>query len=406
MLKDRAALSDIRVIEVGDFISAPFAAKMMADLGADVIKVERPQSGDSSRRHGPFPGDMPHREKSGLFLYLNANKRGITLNLETKTGRDTLFVLCRQADVLIENLQPHQARDLGLSYESFAEANPRLIVTSVTAFGRSGPYKDYKGHAINSTALSGIASRIGDPAREPLTTPLSRGDYWGAISAAAATMAALFARRKTGEGQHVDISSAECMSTLVSSLNIMDFVDVGFVAARSGPRLKMISYPWTVLPCKDGFFTLITIQERHWQRFIDLMGNPEWAKEPRYQDRDAMGKLYPEEVDERIRPFLMSKTKAELWKLCRDNMIPFQAVQTMENVAQSPHLKARDYWVDMEHPDAGRLRYPGAPYKLSESPWRSRKPAPRLGQHNTEVLCGLLGYSGVDLVDMRRTGII
>ena len=406
MLKDRAALSDIRVIEVGDFISAPFAAKMMADLGADVIKVERPLRGDSSRRHGPFPGDLPHREKSGLFLYLNASKRGITLNLETRTGRDTLFALCRQADVLIENLQPQQMRDLGLGYESFAEANPRLVVTSVTAFGRSGPYKDYKGHAINATALSGIASRIGDPAREPLTTPLSRGDYWGAISAAAATMTALFARRRTGEGQHVDISSAECMSTLVSSLNIMDFVDVGFVPVRSGPRLKMIAYPWTVLPCKDGFFTLITIQERHWQRFIDLMGSPEWAKEPRYQNRDSMGKLYPEEVDERIRPYLMSKTKAKLWKLCRDNMIPFQAVQTMDDVAQSPQLEARDYWAKAEHPDAGRLRYPGAPYKLSESPWRLGRPAPRLGQHNTEVLCGLLGYSGVDMVDMRRTGII
>ena len=406
MPSDRAALSDIRVIEVGDLISAPFTAKMMADLGADVIKVEAPQRGDSARRHGPFPGDMPHREKSGLFLYLNSNKRGITLNLETKTGRDTLLELCRQADVVVENMQPEQVRALGLDYEAFARANPRLIVTSVTAFGRKGPYKEYKGQAINATALSGVASRIGDPEREPLTTPLSRGDYWGAISAAAATMTALFARRRTGEGQHVDVSSAECMSTLISSLNVMDFVDVGFVPSRYGSRLKMIAYPWTVLPCKDGFFTLITIQERHWQRFVELMGAPEWSKEARYKDRDAMGKLYPEEVDERIKPFLMSKTKAELWALCRENKIPFHAMQTMADVAQSPHLHARDYWVDMEHPDAGRLRYPGAPYKLSESPWRLNRPAPRLGEHNREVLCGLLGYSGVDLVDMRRTGII
>jgi crotonobetainyl-CoA:carnitine CoA-transferase CaiB-like acyl-CoA transferase len=404
--QDRAALSDIRVIEIGELFSAPFAAKMLADLGADVIKIERPQKGDPSRRHGPFPGDLPHLEKSGLFLYLNANKRGVTLNLETKTGRDALFALCREADIVIENMQPPEMQNLGLGYEAFAEANPRLIVTSVTAFGRSGPYKDYRGQAINATALSGVASRIGDPEREPLTTPLSRGDYWGAISAAAATMTALFARRRTGGGQHVDISSAECMSTLISSLNVMDFVDVGFVPGRYGNRLKMIAYPWTVLPCKDGFFTLITIQERHWLRFIDLMGNPEWSKEARYKDRDAMGKLYPEDVDERIRPFLMSKTKAELWTLCRENKIPFHAMQTIGDVAASPHLLKRNYWADLEHPQAGVLRYPGAPYKLSGTPWRLRRPAPRLGQHNTEVLGGLLGLSGVDLVDMRRTGII
>lgn len=400
------ALADLRVLELGEFVSAPYAAKMMADMGADVIKVERPRVGDEARRYGPFPGDTPNRERSGLFLYLNTSKRGITLDLETATGRDIFLELCKWADVLIENKHPAELKPLGLDYQALSRVNPRLIVTSVTVFGHSGPYKDYKGYAINATAFSGVASRIGDPQREPLTTPLSRGDYWGAINAAASTMVALFARRKTGRGQHVDISSAECMSTLINSLNVMDFVDVGFYPTRNGIRLKYIGYPWVILPCKDGYFSLITVQDRHWQRFIELMGNPEWAKNPRYQDRDAMGKLYPEEVDELVKPFLATRTKKQLWEQCRANQIPFHAVQDMEDLVNCPQLASRGYFVDIEHPEAGRLRYPGAPYKLSETPWRARRPAPRLGQHNAQVLCGLLGFSAVDLTDLRRTGII
>jgi len=403
---DNAALSDLRILEVGESISAPYAAKMFADMGAGVIKIERPRVGDESRRHGPFPNDVPHLERSGLFLYLNTSKRGITLDLETATGRDIFQELCRQADVLIENRQPADSRRQGLDFETLSEVNPRLIVTSVSAFGREGPYKDYKGHAINAAALAGVAYRVGDPEREPLTTPLSRSDYWGAVNAAAATMTALFARRKTGRGQHVDISSAECMSTLINTLNVIDFVDVGFYPMRGGIRLGYIGYPWVILPCKDGYYCLITVQDRHWQRWIELMGNPEWSRSPRYQDRESMGKIYPEEVDAFLRPFLAQHTKMELWRMCREKQIPFQAVQNMEDLANCPQLAARGYFIDLDHPEAGRLRYPGAPYKLAETPWRARRPAPKLGQHNAEVLCGLIGFSALDLMDLRRTGII
>lgn len=400
------ALADLRVLELGEFISAPYAAKLFGEMGAGVIKIERPKVGDEARRYGPFPNDVPHRERSGLFLYLNTSKRSVTLDLETATGRDIFLELCRHADVLIENKDAAELRRLGLEYETLREVNPRLVVTSVTVFGRTGPYKDYKGHAINAAALSGIAYRVGDPERAPLATPLSRSDYWGALNAASASMTALFARRKTGRGQHVDISSAECMSALINSLNVIDFVDVGFYPTRGGRRLGYIGYPWVVLPCKDGFFCLITVQDRHWQRWVELMGSPEWAKDPRYQDRDTMGKVYPQEVDELILPFLRDKTKAELWQMCREQQIPFQAVQNMEDLANCPQLEARGYWTEIDHPEAGRLRYPGAPYKLSETPWHVQRPAPKLGQHNAEVLCGQLGFSTLDLSDLRRTGII
>ena len=403
---DPRALSDLTVLEVGEFISAPYAAKMMADMGANVIKVERPKIGDESRRHGPFLDDVPGLERSGLFLNLNTNKRSVTLNLETPTGRDILHELCKEADVLIENHLPKEGQALGIDHETLREVNPRLVVTSVTAFGHTGPYKDYRGYAINAAALSGVAFRIGDPERPPLTTPLSRSDYWGALNAAAATMTAIFARRTTGKGQHVDISSSETMSNLINALSVIDFVDVGFYPQRGGHRLRYIGYPWVLLPCKDGHYALITVSDRHWERFVELMGNPAWSKEPRYQDRDSMGKLYPEEVDEFIKPWIADKTKAELWETFRKNRIPFQPVQTMDDLVNCPHLEDRGFYQTIDHPEVGVIKYPGAPYQFSESKWSLRAPAPTLGQHNHEVLTGLLGMSAVDLTDLRRAGII
>lgn len=404
--KHQSALEDIKVLELGQYISAPYAAKMMADLGAEVIKVEPPRVGDESRKQGPFLNDIPHMEKSGLFLWLNTNKKGITLNLQTRTAQDIVHELCRHVDVVIDNRLPNDQKELRIDYATIQKLNPRLIVTAVTTYGHDGPYKDYKGYAINAAASAGVIYRIGHPDREPLTTPLSRSDYWGGINAAGATMTAIMARRKTGRGQFVDVSSVEAISTFIQGLTLIDYVDVGYYPGRRGHRLDYMKYPWVILPCKDGYFSLITVQDRHWWRFIDLIGNPSWSEEPRYRDLDAMGKEYPEEVDQLIRPILMEKTKAELWEICRANRIPFHAVQTTEDLVKNEQLSARGYFTEADHPEAGKIKYPGAPFQMSASPWALRKTAPKLGQHNAEILCGRLGFSKIDLVDLRRTGII
>ena len=406
MANDNLALSDIKVLELGDYISAPYAGKLMADLGAEVIKVEATKVGDESRRQGPFPNDVPHLERSGLFLWLNTNKKSVSLNLTTRTALDIVYELCKAADVVIDNRRPSEQQELGIGYETLSEINPSLVVTAVTAYGHDGPYKEYKGYAINAAASAGVPFRIGHPDREPLTSPLSRSDYWGAINAAGATMAALHARRKTGKGQFVDISSVESIATFVQVLSVIDYVDVGFYPARRGHRLDYMSYPWVILPAKEGFFSLITVQERHWSRFIELLGEPEWSKEERYRDLQAMGKEYPEEVDQLVRPILADKDKHELWEVFRANKVPFHAVQTTEDLVNCSHLNERGFFVDKHHPEAGTIKYPGAPYQLSETPWRMRTAAPKLGQHNAEILCGRLGFSKVDLVDLRRTGII
>ena len=398
------ALTGLRVLELGRFISAPFASKLLGDYGAEVIKIE-PPSGDESRRHGPFPGDIPHPERSGLFLNLNTNKLGVTLDVGTPTGRDILMELIKDADVLVENLPPAELARLNLQDATLRRVNPRLVTTSVTVFGDDGPNKDYQGHAITAAAASGFAYRMGDPRWEPLTTPSDRSDYWGAISAAGATMMALMARDLTGEGQHVDIAAAEVMGNIINIQEVFGYLARGDYPIRAGRRIRS-NYPWVLMPVKDGHFSLITVQARHWWRFVELMGNPAWSQEPRYRDLKAMGMEYPEEVDDLVEPWVAAHSKWDLWRKCRAAKIPFQAVHTIKDLLESEQLDTRGYWGEIEHPDAGVLRYPGGPFKLSETPWALLRPAPRLGEHNEAVYAGRLGFSRTELADLSRSGVI
>ena len=398
------ALADLKVLEFGQFISAAFAAKLLGDFGAEVIKIE-PPGGDEARRHGPFPNDVPHPEKSGLFLNLNTNKLGVTLDPRTPAGRDVFIRLARESDIVVSNFRASELQAWGLDGGTLRKEIPRLISTSVTVFGNEGPRADDKGYAITAAAAGGMAYRIGHPDRSPLTTPFDRSDYWGAISAAGATMMAVMAREQTGEGQHVDISSAEVMGNFINCQDFFQYLDGEPYNVRAGRRIKS-GYPWVIFPVKDGHFFCITAQGRHWDRFVDLMGNPEWSKEPRYQDRIAMGREYPEEVDALVEPWVAPQSKWELWERCRELNIPFQVVSTAQDVMSLDHLKERGYWRSIQHPEAGDLTYPGPPFQMSETPSELRRPAPRLGEHNELVYLERLGIPAQEMSDLYRAGVI
>src|SRR4030042_29057 len=213
-MADNKALSGLRVLEYADFIAGPYCGKLLGDMGAEVIKIEKPDLGDHSRTPGPFPQDIPHPEKSGLFLYLNANKLGITLNAESATGARILRELLTHADIFIEDKPPEVMEKLGFSYSDLRKINPHTIMVSLTAFGQNGPYRDYKGYAINCSALGGQTVCAGEPGREPLPPPLSLGHYQSVAAGATAAMAACLAAEITGEGQQVDISEAQVWATL------------------------------------------------------------------------------------------------------------------------------------------------------------------------------------------------
>ena len=403
----KQALSGIRVVEYGSFVSAPYCTKLMADLGAEVIKVETPDIGDESRNHGPFPNDIPHPERSGLFLYLNTSKFGITLNVKTSTGQKILKGLLKDADVFVENNTPQFMNELGLDYPSVRELNPRLIMTSITPYGQTGPYSDYKAYAINCCAVGGVSQSIGHHWREPLTAPLSMGHYQAAVSGAGATMVALLVGDATGRGQHIDISEADVWATYYVGFGIT----IHAFGARDSLRKGYIGGGWTyparrVIPCKDGFMALCAPQLKQWTRFLDLMGNPEWTQEPRYRDRHAMEDDYPEEVDALLAPWFLERTKKELFELFEKNAIPFAPLYDMADEASDPHLSERGFFATIDRDDTGTLKYPGAPYKFSKTPWALNRPAPLLGEHNEEIYCGRLGYSREDLVALRRAGVI
>jgi crotonobetainyl-CoA:carnitine CoA-transferase CaiB-like acyl-CoA transferase len=394
-------------VEYGSFVSAPYCSKLLANLGAEVIKIEEPDKGDESRVHGPFPDDIPHPERSGLFLYLNTDKLGITLNPRTTTGRQILRDLVREADVFVENNPPQHMANLRLDYPNLREMNPRLIVTSITPFGQTGPYRDYKAYAINCCAMGGVSQAIGHRWREPLTAPISQGHYQAAAAAASAAIVALLAREFTGRGQQIDISEADVWATYHVGFGITIH---GF-GVRDNLRKGYIGGGWTyparrVIPCKDGHMTLCAPQLKQWVRFLELMGNPEWAQHPRYRNRHAMEDDYPEEVDALLAPWFLEYTMAELFELFERNAIPFAPLYDIEDEVKDAHLKEREFFAWVDHPEAETLQYPGAPYKFSRTPWALCRPAPLLGEHNETIYCGRLGYSREDLATLRRSGVI
>ena len=401
-----SALSKVKVAEWGQMISAPYCSKVLADLGAEVVKIEAPLFGDTSRQFGPFPNDNLHPEKSGMFLYLNSNKRSVTLDPSIFEGREIFLRIIEKSDVFVVNQLPNVLRSLKIGYDNLVEINPELVMVSITPFGYSGKYSEFKGYDSNCAALSGLASLIGDPKREPLIIPLSQCDFQGGINAAAATIAALIARNKTSKGQFIDISVAEVMASYIGVYSSM-FTEYGLMLRREGHRFSRSAgaYPFTILPCKDGEFLLVG-RGWDWERFVKAIGEPDWTKNPRYQDRRKMGTEYPDEVDSLLGEWLQHHTKDEIWALCLKNGIPYVPLRKINEVVEDVHLKERGFYVELDHRIAGRLRYPGAPYKLSKTPWKSQKSAPLLGEHNEEEFCGLLGVQKEELKELHIKGAI
>jgi len=402
-------LGDIKVIELANYISGPYCGMLLAGLGADVTKIETPGAGDISRRVGPFPDDVPHTDMSGLFHYLNRNKKGVTLDVEKSTGREILLDLLKDADVLIEDLPPSIAKNLKLDYKSLHELNPKLNVVSITPFGQTGPYKDYKSYAINSSALGGMSSIVGDPSREPLTPPYSMGNFQTGIIASNAIMFAIMAGRKIETGQHIDISEAESWSIFHTGNVVSAFVYGGRKRNRSGHR-TFAPYPYTLLPCKDGYLSMIALRGSEWKRFLEVVGDgkiPEWySSDERFKDRARAGREYADVLDELLSPWLMSHTREEIFSMTREKHVPFMPVRNMDEVVNCEHFTERKYFDTLKLTGTDGFKCPGAPVRFSESSWELNDTAPSLSEHNHDVYCNNLGYSKEKLLQLRRTGII
>ena len=279
-------------------------------------------------------------------------------------------------------------------------------MTSISPYGRSGPYKEYAGSDLTVNALGGLSFGTGHPQREPLTTPLYQASYLAGVGAAFAAIVALLARDATGEGQQVDVSEAQVIAALLSGYHLPTYIYKGVAGWRAGNRMRLGLFPNCVLPCKDGYICIDAPQLEQYQRFLALLDDTDWVDDPRYRDRRAMSDEYPEEAEALITPWFMQRTKEEILETCLENRIPCVPVRNFDEVLTDPQLTSRKFFQEVDHPEAGKLLHPGPPYRLSGSPCRTIRPAPLLGQHNREILCEELGLDPADLAEMALAGII
>ncbi len=394
---------ELRVIELAESVPGPYCAKILADLGADVIKIERPGEGDPSRRIGPFPGDEPHAEKSGLYLYVNNNKRGVTLNLETSRGREVFLRLIEEADVLIEDLPLGALGKLKLGYDDLSAVNPGLVVTSITPFGQEGPYRDYKAYHLNVFHGGGQGYMLpnGIPEKPPVKGGGVIGYYDVGLNAAIGTVGALMARFTTGAGQHVDISMQETTMAL-ERVEIAGYVNGGEVTHRVRPH-RMVG---GLLPCKDGHVVMIAPQQHQWEGFVKFLGDPEWAQDEKCADESARADNAQDFINPILEESVKDLTKEEIYRGAQANSCPVGAVYSSAEVMSDPQIVSRGFFQEVEHPEAGTLKHPTTPYQHSAAPWRDYRPAPTLGQHNEEIFGERLGYSEEELEELKKEGII
>jgi len=323
----RTPFSAIRIVECGEGVSAAFGAKLLADLGAEVIKIESP-SGDLTRQRGPFPGNVPDSEKSGLFIYLNANKRGIVADLELAEGRERLHTLLEHADVLIHNVAPSERVACGLDSAALCATHPKLIVTSISMFGEYGPYANYRGYELTASHASGWAFLSPGASPYPELPPLKcyghQLDFQGGAHAATVTLAAYLHRLKSGRGQSIDISEQECVAAMLEQ-NFVHYTYSGQQASRLGQRLIG---PWFIADCADGKIFVFTVEEDQWKRLVELMGDPEWASEDLFRDRFARGQNN-DALKALMTDWLSQWNVQNLYKEAQKRRIPFAAINTM-----------------------------------------------------------------------------
>ena len=393
-------LQGVKVLDLGPGTPASFCSRMLADYGAEVVKVEPPGCGDPLRQAGPFAGDDPHPEKSIPFLYLNTNKRGVTLDVTTSLGRKTLLDLARWADVVVEGFKPSHLDELGLGYQELRQANSQLVVTSVTPFGQTGPYRDFTADDIVTCAMSGLMYLSGDSDKEPLRNGLDQSHFVAGVNAAGASLIALFHRMSTGEGQHVDVSIVECMAThLIQSASAYAYM--GAVRGRRSPRNSGLE---EIMPCRDGFCLPSAQGSQPWDTVAELVG-VEDLKDPKFASSE--GRMdNGDELRELLIQGLQEWDKKELFHASAERRLLFGMVQDAGDLFECPQLQARDFYVNVDHPVAGAASYPGEVVRLSEGSFQARRPAPLLGEHNAEVYGEVLDLTPQDVVRYRQLGVV
>src|SRR3954471_11493324 len=396
-------LVGVRVLELAVGIAGPYGGKLLSDLGADVVKAE-PPSGDVSRQRGPFRDGTPDPEASGFYLYLNAGKRSITLDLEREAGRAALLDLVVETDVLIESFPPGELDRLGFSVAALQARNPKLAVVSVTPWGQSGPQADWRGNDMIAFHSSGFA--YGFPSREiespdlpPLNAPSHAADFLAGEMTAGAAVHGLLLAQRDGRGSHLDVSGQDAVAAENQSQhNALDRKRGergGFDGGDGGVRREVVtaSANSTVsfLPCKDGWVVISPREEHQWLRWLEVMGNPSWGNDPRFATKPLRQEHWFE-LHPLISEWSRTQSKRDLFGAAQSRKVACYPLGTATDMLELPQFEHRGFFVEQEHPTLGTLTFPGVSYQSPDLARPRPALAPRLGEHNAAVYGQQLGY--------------
>ncbi|MFC2051549.1 CaiB/BaiF CoA transferase family protein [Chloroflexota bacterium] len=421
------ALDDIRVLDLAGPMGV-YGTKLLADLGADVIKIE-PPGGGSMRALGPFVDDDPHPEKSLYFFHFNTNKRGITLNLDTRDGQEIFKSLVKSTDVVVETFPPGYMDSLGLGYEDLKTVNPRIIMGSVTGFGQTGPYRDFKSYDIVGVATGGLMYLGGFMGEPPNYTGGFQGYHLAGSDIASGILVALYHRDLTGEGQYVDVSMQQSVAMGIE--HAMTYYDARKrIRRRTG---RQVYRGWNeVFPCKDGYVMCGPLGGASWRKVLEWMDSEGMAVDlknekytsvleimvDRQMDRQVTSKRqdprmlaeYPEEITyiEKVwEDFLLTHTREELYEECQKLGVRLMPINSARDLLEDPHLQQRGFFTDVAHRELGKtFKYQGPPYRLYGTPWRIKRRSPLIGEHNKEIYIKELGLSKEELVVLKQGGVI
>ena len=400
------ALEGIRVIDLTRIYAGPYCSMLFADMGAEVIKIE-PPGGEIIRDNPPLVKEGengPHdRSRSGYFLTLNRNKYGITLNLKHPKAVSIFKDLVKTGDVVLENYAPGVMKRLGIDYPVLKEVNPRIIMASISGFGQWGPYSERIAFDHLSQAMSGMMSITGHPDSPPTRVGTSLGDVSASVHAAFAIMTALWHREKTGVGQYVDISMQESMVSILEGAIARWTIgrELQTPIGTHNPH----DAPMAAFKCKDGYIIIATVGDEHWHRFCKAIDKPEWTEDPRYQIKRQRWENKYVLADE-IEKITADYTVKEVGEMMDRERVANSPILNIEQVVDDPHLNARGYFVEVEHPIIGKAKLPGIPFKLSETPGDVERPSPLVGEHNELIFGKYLGMSREEIGRIREEGVI
>lgn len=392
------ALSGLRVLGVTRMLAGPYAEMLLADMGAEVIHVELPGVGDDSRHFAPLING-----EGSCFIASNRNKKSITLDLRKEEGKEVFKDLVKISDIVFENNRPGTMDKWGIGYEQLKQINPGIIMTSISGFGQSGPYKDRAGLDIIAQAMGGLMFMTGEKDGPPTRTGNAMGDFLGALYAVYGTLSALYYREKTGLGQHVDAALLDSVIAVLENV-IPNYSTLGTITTRMGSRIPGVA-PYNRYQAKDGYVVIGVSSNVLWERFAKAIGNPELIDDPRFSS-PSLRVSNVDEVDKITQEWVSTKTVEEVVEILNDAGVICGPIYSVDKLIEDPHIKAREMVVEIEHPVIGKYKHFGITPKLSLTPGSVDSPPPLLGQHNDEIYRGLLGYSDEKVKALKEKGVI